>query len=385
MRFTVNKSDIREVLSKIQGLTGRRTNLAITETVRLRAKEGEVILTATDLETGFEGIYPANVDTEGTIAINAKKFYEIIREFPTLQIAIHEEENRWIKIGNGNIEYHIVGMDPEEFPDTPEIEDVEFREIDAGAFKSMIERTVVVAGSPDDKRAHINGLFFEIVEPEASDSSDSSKASGSEGITAKIVSTDGSRLSTAAYPYASESDISPMDSLLIPKKGMNEVAKFLGGEGAAQLGQMENHFIVKRGTETLTIRLLEGDFPKYQSIISRTGGRQILMDRQTFLMMLRRMSILSSDTYKGVIFTFGNDRLTVVATNPDIGESKEDMEIEYEGDPMEIAFNPKFFIEALNMIDEERVTLDILDEKHPCFVRGEGDETYLSVIMPMRI
>ncbi len=379
MRFTVNKSDIREVLSKIQGLTGRRTSLAITETVRIRAKDGEVILTATDLETGFEGIYPANVDTEGTIAINAKKFYEIIREFPTLQIAVHEEENRWIKIGNGNIEYHIVGMDPEEFPDTPEIEDVEFREIEAGSFKTMIERTVVVAGSPDDKRAHINGLFFEIVETEAS------QASGAEGITAKIVSTDGSRLSTTAYPYESGSDISPMDSLLIPKKGMNEVAKFLGGEGPAQVGQMENHFIVKRGTETITIRLLEGDFPQYRSIISRTGGKQILIDRQTFLMMLRRMSILSSETYKGVIFAFGNNRLTVAATNPDIGESKEDMDIEYEGDPMEIAFNPKFFIEALNMIGDDRVALDIVDEKHPCFVRGEGDETYLSVIMPMRI
>ena len=123
MKFTIKKPDIQDVLSKVQGLAGRRTNLAITTNVLLRAEGSEIGMTATDLETGFEGVYPAQVEREGAIAINAKKLFEIIREFPTDEITLVEVENQWIEISNGNVEYHIVGMNPEEFPDNPRVED----------------------------------------------------------------------------------------------------------------------------------------------------------------------------------------------------------------------------------------------------------------------
>ena len=109
------------------------------------------------------------------------------------------------------------------------------------------------------------------------------------------------------------------------------------------------------------------------------------MDRQLFLMMLKRMSILSSDEYKGVIFHFSQDKLLIDSTNPDIGESKEDMEIVYQGDSIEVMYNPKFFIDTLNVINEENVVINIVDEEKPCKIEGEKDKTYLSVIMPMRI
>ncbi|MDM8524903.1 DNA polymerase III subunit beta [Desulfococcaceae bacterium HSG8] len=372
MNFTINKSDIRNVLAKIQGLTGRKTNLAITENVLIKTTDSAITLVATDLETGLEGIYPASIESEGMIAINAKKFYEIVRDFPYDEIRMNEVENRWIEIGNQKIEYHIVGMDPDDFPDSPKIEDVEFFDIDSAVLKKMIEMTVIVSGASDDKRAHINGVYFERI------FDDDEKI-------VKMVATDGSRLSTVEHHYDKSFILPEGPGIIIPKKGLNEVVKFLGSEGTVQIGFKDNHLVIKKDNETIIIRLLEGDFPKYNDIIVRGEGNVVRVDRHLFLMMLKRMSILSSDTYKGVIFNFSTDKLLITATNPDIGESKEEMEIEFGGEEVEVAFNPKYFIESLNVIDEDGVVLNIIDERRPCMLEGENDKSYLGVIMPMRI
>ncbi|MFP4033779.1 MAG: DNA polymerase III subunit beta, partial [Desulfococcaceae bacterium] len=123
MKFSVNKTDIRNVLARLQGLTGRRTNFAITETVLLDAADGTLRMTATDLETGFEGSYPAVVEEPGVIAVSGRKLHEIVKDFPSELIRVEEVENRWIEIGDQRVEFHLVGLDPEEFPDMPVVAD----------------------------------------------------------------------------------------------------------------------------------------------------------------------------------------------------------------------------------------------------------------------
>lgn len=372
MKFTINKSDIRNVLAKVQGLTGRRTNLAITENLLIKAADTGIHLTASDLETGFEGFYPATVESEGTIAIHAKKLFEIVRDFPANQIQMAEVENQWIEIGNEKIEYHIVGMNPEDFPEVPQAEEVSFFEMDALGLKRMIEQSIVIGGAADDKRPHINGVLFErLIEEETK--------------RVRMVSTDGSRLSASDFVFEDEGEFAEEPGILIPKKGLNEVSKFLDSGGMVQLGVKESHFVVKKESETITIRLLEGDFPKYNDIIKKASGNQAKIERQRFLGMLKRMSILSSENYKGVIFNFTENLLRATTTNPDIGESKEEIEIEFSGDPLEVAFNPKYFMDSLNVIDEQNVVLHLVSEEAPCLVEGENDKNYLSVIMPMRI
>ena len=161
MKATVKKADILPVLAKLQGITGRKTNLAITTNVLLTTTENAITISATDLETGFEGTYSAQVDTEGTVAINARKFYEIVRDFPSEDIFLNEIENHWIEIGNQTVEYHIVGMNAEDFPEIPRIEGIDFFDIDSGAFAKMIEKSVIVSGASDDRRAHIIGIYAE--------------------------------------------------------------------------------------------------------------------------------------------------------------------------------------------------------------------------------
>ena len=372
MKATINKNDILPVLGKIQGLAGRKTNLAITTTLLIQTTESEISITATDLETGFKGFYPANIENQGIIAINARKLYEIVRDFPSEDIYINEIENHWIEIGNQTVEYHIVGLNPDDFPEIPTIEEVEFFEIDSAALAKMIEKTVIVSGAPDDTRAHIIGIFAERIEDE------------SQKIF-RLVTTDGSRLSKVDYIFNNDVNLPVGPNVLIPKKGLIEVAKFLDSDGSVKIGIKDNNFIVEKEKETLIIRLLEGDFPQYTDIVLKTDDHDIQMDRQLFLMMLKRMSILSSDEYKGVIFNFSKNKLRINSTNPDIGESKEDMNIGYQGDPIEVMYNPKFFIDTLSVLNEDNVILNIVDEEKPCKLEGEKDKTYLSVIMPMRI
>jgi len=372
MNIKVAKNDIAEVLSKVQGLTGRRSSLAITENVLIRTTGEGVALIATDLETGFEGSYPATVKKEGVIAITARKFFEIVREFPSAEIQITEVENRWIEIGNKSVQYHIVGMNPEDYPDSPQLEDVSFFEIDSAAFKKMIEKTVMVGGTIDDKRAHINGVFFELLATE-------------DRKALRMVSTDGSRLATVDYDLPEDMDVALKDGMIIPKKGLHEVSKFLEAEGTVQIGFKDNHFVVKKDSETIIIRLLEGEFPQYKEIITKSEGHSIIIDKDKFTKMLKRMSILTSENYKGAIFAFGENNLVITATNPDIGESKEEMAIEYNGNLIEVAFNPKYFIEILNVIDSANVVLFMASDEKPCFIEGENESNFLSVIMPMRI
>jgi DNA polymerase-3 subunit beta len=371
MKFKIRKDVLQEVLGNIQGLTGRKSNLAITSTVLIRSDDSGIIIEATDLETGFRGTYPAEVESTGAIAINSRKLFEIVRDFPSDDVQIHEVENYWIEIGNKNVEYHLVGMNPEDYPDIPQIDATSFFEIDASAFKKMIERTLMT-GIFEDTRAHITGILFEKIEQEDSK-------------IVRMVSTDGSRLSLVDYFFGSEFENVPELNLIVPKKGLHEVSKFLEPEKTVHVGVKDNHLIMKKDSETVIMRLLEGDFPKYEDVINQESTYRIKTDKQMFMMMLRRMSILSSEEYKGVIFKFADNKLNINSTNPEIGESKEDMTIDFEGEPIEVMFNPKFFIDTLNVVDDETVIVNITDETKPCLLKGVDDNSFVSVIMPMRI
>jgi DNA polymerase III subunit beta len=373
MKFIINKNDFQNVLSKVQGLTGRKSTLAITTSVLMQSGQNGVKITATDLETGYEGFFPANVSQTGTIALNSKKLLEIVRDFPNENISIQEVDNHWIEIGTTNVEYHIVGMDASEFPPFPKIDNVSFFEMDAKKLNGMIEKMVIITGSSEEKRPHILGSFFEIINNDA------------ERII-RMVSTDGNRLSTVDCVMDKNMELPPEAGYIIPKKGLTELNKFIGYEGGVKIGFKDNYLISKKKSETVVIRLFEGDFPRYREILANKGeGNLILFNRQQLTMMLKRMSILSSEDYKSVIFNFMEDRLIINSTNPDIGESKEEMEIVFKGDPIEVAFNPRYFMETLNCIEDESIEMNIIDEEKPCFIQGTENKEYLSVIMPMRL
>ncbi len=372
MKFTIQKSEIVDVLSKIQGLTGRRSSLAITECILITATEGAVQVIATDLETGYEGSFPASVEVPGTIAISARKFYEIVREFPSAEIRIEEKSNRILDIGNHKVQYHLKCMNPEDFPNTPEFDALGFFSVESTALKRMIDKTIIISGIGEDKKAHINGVYFE-------------RLMDSAPPAIRMVSTDGSRLSKYDLGLAEGSELPAGENVLIPKKGLHEISKFLDAGGAVQLAVQGSYFVVQSSIEKLYIRLLEGQFPNYADIIFRETGNRIEVEKDQFLNMLKRMSILCNDSYRAAMFTFDADQLVINATNPDIGESKEDMTIEFKGGKIEAAFNPKFFIDALNCIDDKKIIINMISLDKPCLIEGIQDKSFLSAVMPMRV
>lgn len=374
MKLKIKKSDIVEVLSKVQAIAGRKTNITITTAVLIRTNKNGINIISTDLETGFEGFYPAIVEKEGAIAINARKLFEIVRDFPNDEIFINEIENNWIEIrDNGKVEYRMVGMDSNDFPSIPSVEDIVYFEIDSAAFKKMIEQTVFISGGSEEKRAHINGVYLEKLDKEG------------EKKSIRLVSTDGSRLTKADFECDSNLILPIEAGIIISKKGLNDVGKFLEQEGKIKIGYNKSNFVLKKENETIIMRLLEGNFPEYKDIINRKEVFSVKVEKQLFLMLLKRMSILTSDSYKGVFFSFTNGKLTVSSTNPDLGESKEEINVKFERDPFQIAFNARYFIETLNVVDDEKVCIRLIDSESPCLIEGEKNKNFLSVIMPMRI
>lgn len=372
MKFTLKKSKILDALAKIQGIANRKTKDAITSCVLIKAFEDGLKFYVTDYETGFIGFYSADVESEGTIAINAKKLFEIVKDFPTEDILVNEVENYWIEIGSHNIQYHLVGMDPVNFPEIPEIEDMPFIEMEARRFKKMVDKTSSITSSPEDKREHIIGVCLETFQK-------------NDENWIKIISTDGNRLAIVEFPCINESGLTLGKSILIQKKGFNELSKIIVPEGNVFIGILNNKLFMKQQRETVSVGMVTGNFPDYSVLIDIKDAKQIIVNRQLFIMTLRRMSIFSTEEYKGVIFNFNDDKMVVSSTNPELGESREELFIEYPSETIEIAFNPRYFIESLSAIEDEKVVLNITNDQKPCLVEGDADKSYQCLIMPMKI
>jgi DNA polymerase-3 subunit beta len=371
MEFRTKKDDFLKGLTKVQGITGRKTNIPITSNVLISTKGTYVSVVATDLEIAFQGSYKAEVSVEGSTAVPSRKLYEIIRDFPSDLVKVKELENKWIKIADKNVKYDIVGMVPDEFPGLPNVEGVELFEIDAGVLKGMIEKTIY-AVLADEARAHLAGVFFETI-------------TEGEARKLRMVSTDGHRLSRIDQSMEKGDKFELKEGVIVPKSGVMEVLKLLEGGETVQIGFKDNNLIVIRDLERLIIRLIEGEFPDYELVIPKGKKAELIVNKDVFLMMLKRMSILSSDKYRSVRFKIDKNHIETITTNPEIGESREIISVRYSGQPMDIAFNPRYFIDAISTMRSDEVIMKLRDEATPCILEGEKDPGFLGVIMPMRI
>jgi DNA polymerase-3 subunit beta len=372
MRFSFDRKEVLEVLSKIQGITGRKTNLSITSDVLIKAMEDQITLTANDLETVFIGTYEAAVEKEGIISINSKKFFEIVREYPDNTIPVNEVENRWVEIGKGDSLFHIVSSDYENFPETPVIENVEFIEINARDLRKMLESAAVITYAGDEKRTYVLGALIEKVEK-------------NDTPYLRMVSTDSRRLNCFDARYTGDL-VLPDEPVIIPKKGLSELHKFIDNTSEPiRVGIKANHFVFQRANESIMIKLLSGEYPNYPPIIQTDTMTGMEVDRSMFYTLMKRVSILTSDDYKSVILNFKDNELTVTITNPEIGESKERMMIGYTGEDIKSAFNPRYFMDALNLFDQATVVIHIKEARTPCIIKAMDDDNLICAIMAMHI
>ena len=376
MKFSFDRKQILNVLSKIQGITGRTTSLTITADILIKAVGSQISITANDLETVFLGTYDAQVEKEGVLSINSKKFFEIIREYPENNILVNEIENRWVEIGKGDSIFHIVASDYENFPETPMIEDIEFIEVNSKDLKKMVDVATIVNYSGEEKRIYVIGSLIEKI---------SQNNNGHDEDRIRIVSTDSRRLHCCDAKFKGDFQV-PDKGVIIPKKGLSELSKFINiNKDEVKVGIKDNHFISQSSNESMMIKLLEGEYPDYKPILNDEEMTPIEMDKRMFSTLMKRISILTSDDFNSVILNFKNNELIVTITNPEIGESKEEMMISYSGEEIKSAFNPRYFMDALSVFEDNIVIINIKGDKSPCIIRGMNDNQLVCAIMAMHI
>jgi DNA polymerase-3 subunit beta len=181
------------------------------------------------------------------------------------------------------------------------------------------------------------------------------------------------------------SGILPPDGVILPRKALQELLKVLGGEGVLRLSVDGPQVRVAWDETVFIFRTVEGRFPSYRTVIPEAPARKAVLNREAFEKALDRVSLVITERYKSVLMRFDSDTLTLIAKNPDMGEGEEQIDCVFEGEPLEVGFNAAYVQEALAEIAEASVELRLTDDVSPAILRGEGDDGYLNVVMPMRI
>jgi DNA polymerase-3 subunit beta len=368
MEIKAKRGDLLATLYWTQNIVERRNTIPILANVLISAQKKVIQITATDLEVGVRGDVEGDVIKEGTVTVNAKKLYEIIREVPNEQVQLKRLENDWVEIRSGKSVFKIVGMDAREFPQFPTFDSKELSSTPSSMLRGMIERTIFSV-STDETRYSLNGVFVE----------------QGDGGRVKMVATDGHRL---AFDERELGSLGLSKGVILPRKGLTELKKVLesGDDGIVAIGFRENMVLVAKNNVELFMRLIDGDFPDYTKVIPQGNPNVAKIEHDDLLQALRRVSILSSERYKGIKMEFSAGKISLSANNPDLGEAVEEIDAEYKGKPISIGFNARYLLDVLGVLNGEgEINIELKDELSPSIVRKAGDEGYLYVLMPMRL
>lgn len=377
MIFRIERREFLRGLGLIQGVTGRKTTLPILSHILLECGPNSLFLTGTDLETGIREELVAEVIQTGKASVSAKKLYEIIRELPDEVIEIKKRENQWITIQCQKSIFNLAGLDPEDFPSLPQFQDENFTMLSAPIFRDMVEKTVYAA-SNEESRHHLNGILFILI-----------KRNEKEWL--RMVATDGHRLSLVEREDQPIKGIGEK-GILLPKKGAIEIKKIIGErEGEEEIGIYFNgtHGFFKIGKSLTIIRLIDGEFPEYEQVIPKENEIKLVMIKDKMISSLKRVSTMASERMEAIKLNIKKDLMEMSTTHQDFGDAQEEVEVIYQGDPLQIGFNARYLIEALSAMDSEEILMELKDEGSPGIIRPSvlpsGFSNQFCIIMPMRL
>jgi DNA polymerase-3 subunit beta len=365
MEIRLTRGEFLTELIPMQGIVERKTTIPVLSHILLTARKDRLHLAATDLDVSLTSWCQAEIKEEGAIAVQAKKFLEIIRAVTGEEVLLVQEEPRVLSIRAGRSRFKVHGLAAEDFPSLPAVDEKRAVEIPFQDFRRMISK-VLFAVSAEESRFQLNGALLKL------------KAGSLE-----MVATDGHRLALVEdiLPASAEED-----SVLVPRKALQELQR-IEGEGNLSYRRGEHHLSFQLGRRELICRILEGTFPDYERVIAKDNDKKILFDRKPLAEAVQRVALLTGDRARAVRLQFGSDQMVISAANPDLGEAIEEVPCSYDGPEFRLGINPDYLSQFLSAVDTERVRLELKDENTQCVgwpVDG-ADERYLCVIMPMRI
>jgi DNA polymerase-3 subunit beta len=365
MQIRLDRSEFLSELAPMQGIVERRSTIPVLSHILLQVEDNQLHIAATDLDVSLTSSVAGDVDEAGGIAIQAKKFLEIVRAVDAEQVELKIEGENQLAILAGRSRFKLLGLSPDDFPTLPEIAEDGKVGIPFGLLKRMIAQ-VLFAVSTEESRFQLNGALLE----ERDDAF-------------ALVATDGYRLAMVENPL---DGMKKADGVLVPRKALQELLRF-EFDGEVVFRRSEHHLSFGLGSRELSCRILEGNFPDYERVIARDNDRPAVYERKALLDAVQRVALLTGDRARGVRLELEEGHTTISAANPDLGEAVEDVPCEFEGSSIAFGVNPDYLAQFLVACTTDQVRFELKDENSQAVgfpVEGE-DKRYLCVIMPMRV
>jgi len=367
MKFNLSSSELVKALSAVSGAVPNKATLPILETILFETEDGKLKLTATDLEISIIEYMDADIEEEGSVAIPARRLTETLRQLPDIPVAFEIDEKFNIRFRTDKGTYKLVGEDPDEFPEVPDLDEGTTLETSRNIILKAIEKTLF-AVSGDDLRPAMMGVYFEIG-PEES----------------KFVATDGHRL--IKYIKSDLTSDSEMN-FIVPEKALNLVKKALHEE-ECHMQITEDHAQFKSGGTIVITRLINEQYPNYESVIPHENDKRMVINKDQMLATVKRVAIFSSSTTRQIRLQLNPDKLTIRAEDIDMSsEAKETIACEYSEDEMEIGFNAKYLSDVLGNVDGDEVFFEFSTPNRAGIVKpSEEDENeqMLMLVMPVML
>ncbi len=368
MKFSIHRDPLLAALQKAQSVVEKRNTVQILANILCTVKDSQLSLSATDLEVGVKITLPVESSQDGKLTLSAKHFLDIVKELPSKNLEITRKENNWVEIVCGKSRFNVVSLSADEYPALPAFEEKHYFDSRVDALKEMINRTSFAVAT-DPTRYHLNGVFFENL----------------DNSMMRMTATDGHRLS-----FVDQEVFMTMPELkrgiIIPKKGLSEFRKLLD-EGGSTVGLAfeRGYVFAHMNGNYLFIRLIEGEYPDYRQVVPKSTDRQVTIPRDEFTSALKRVSLLAHEKSRGVKMSLQGSLLTISSSNPDMGEAREEIDVTYTGEAIEIGFNAKYLLDSLSVMTSDSLEFHFKDRLSPGIVREAGKQNHTYVIMPMRI
>jgi DNA polymerase-3 subunit beta len=372
MEFAIAKESFLKALQQVQGIVENRKTMPILSNVLISAQSEKIEIIATDLEVGMKSSFPADVTKTGKITVSAKKLYEIIKELPEEEIHFSTRENDWVDLRCGKAHFNLVGLSSEEFPFFPAVNESTFLTIKGSLIRELVEMTAF-AICHDETKYNLNGIFIKALEEEGK-------------TLLRMVATDGHRLAMAEKEIPPVTSTDLKNGVIFPKKGIFELKKMTDDDDSEiMLSFLDNSAVVKKNDTVVVMRLVDGYFPDYTRVMPSDNDKLVTIKREDFIHSLRRMAILSSEKFKGIMMELKDGIMEISASNPELGDARETLEVSYTGPDLSIRFNARYLLDSLSVMGQEFVNLALKDELSPAVVKPYQTEDFLTVIMPMRV
>lgn len=363
MHIICDKSKLIEGMNIVMKAIPGKTTMMILECVVIEVKDNQIKLIANDLQLEIETLIDGEIKQEGSVAVGAKVFFEIIRKLPSDNVSITVDEDYHMNISCGKAKFNIMAKATDEFPYLPNIVKDKNVNISQFTLKDIIRQTVFSISDNENAKV-MTGELFEIHDSEL-----------------KVVSLDGHRISIRKVKLnQSYDDV----SVIIPGKTLIEISKIINGgmDDEVSIFFTDKHVLFEFEDTIVLSRLIEGEYYKIDKMLSTDYETKVTVNKREMLECIDRSTLLLKESDKKPVIIDVQDDYMKFAMNSAIGSMDEDIDASKEGKDILIGFNPRFLMDALRVIDEDEITMYMINPKAPCFIRDQ-EETYIYLILPV--